>query len=58
MIKHENSEWNVYTEDGKHKLGSHPDKASAMKQLQAIEISKHQHDKGATKPKKKQLGGT
>jgi hypothetical protein len=55
MIKHEGNSWNVYTEDGTKKLGSHPSKQAAMKQLQAIEISKHQHEKGATKPKR-QLG--
>lgn len=50
------SKWGVYTEDGSRLLGEHGSEESARKQLQAIEISKHQHDKGATKPRKKQLG--
>lgn len=48
--------WGVYNEAGTHLLGSHPNKESAMKQLQAIEISKHAGEPGATKPKKKQVG--
>ena len=56
MIKREGSRFNVYDEAGKKKLGSHPTRAQAVKQLQAIEISKHRHDKGATQPRRKQLG--
>lgn len=56
MIKHEKGKWNVYNESGTHQLGSHDSKEEAVKQLQAIEISKHQHEKGTTKPKRKQLG--
>lgn len=57
MIKKVGNEWGVFTHDGKHLIAKHPSKQGAMKQLQAIEISKHQHEPGATKPKKKQLGG-
>lgn len=57
MIKHESGSWNVYNKAGTKKLGSHPNKAKAMAQLRAIEISKHKNEPGATQPKKKkQLG--
>jgi hypothetical protein len=56
MIKKEGSNYNVYDSSGKKRLGTHKTHQSAIKQLQAIEISKHAGQAGATKPKKKQLG--
>ena len=50
MIKKENGKYNVYSKDGKQKLGSHPTHAQALAQLRAIETH-------ATKPKRTvQLG--
>lgn len=40
MIKKEGSKYVVYDSAGKKKLGEHPDKESAVKQVAAIEISK------------------
>ena len=40
MIKKVGSKYNVYDSTGKKKLGSHPTRAAALKQLAAIEISK------------------
>ena len=40
-IRHENNEWVLYTKDGSRVLGKHPTKEAAIKQEQAIEISKH-----------------
>lgn len=40
FIKKSGKKFGVYSESGKL-LGSHPDKASAKKQLAAIEINKH-----------------
>lgn len=44
IIKKQGNNYNVYTKDGKKKLGTHKSKKSAQKQLAAIEISKHKHD--------------
>lgn len=41
-ITHEGGKWQVRSEAGKV-LGEHDSKASAEKQLQAIEINKHKH---------------
>ena len=43
-IKEEDGKWNVYSEEGKL-LGSHPTKAEAQKQLDAIEAHKHMEHK-------------
>jgi hypothetical protein len=53
MIRHQNNKWVVLSEDGSKELGSYETKQEAMKRLQQIEYFKH---KGATKPRKKQLG--
>jgi hypothetical protein len=45
MIKKEGSSYNVYTANGSRKLGSHKTKSSALRQLRAIEWSKHKNDK-------------
>jgi hypothetical protein len=52
VIKHEDGKWCVYSESGK-KLGEHDTKAEAVDQLQAIEISKHKDEEGATQPKER-----
>ena len=41
MIKKVGSKWVVYSKDGSKKLGTHDTKEKALKQLAAIEISKH-----------------
>lgn len=41
IIKKQGDNYNVYTKDGKRKLGSHKSKKSAQKQLSAIEINKY-----------------
>jgi hypothetical protein len=43
MIKNVGSKWEVYSKDGSKKLGTHDTKEKALKQLAAIEISKHIH---------------
>ncbi len=45
MIKKVGTKYNVYTEDGSKLLGSHSNHEDAVKQLQAIEISKHSRGK-------------
>lgn len=41
VIRHEGDEWVLYTGDESRVLGRHPTKEKAVKQEQAIEISKH-----------------
>ncbi len=42
MIKHEGSNYNVYSEDGSKHLGSYKTKEEAVKRLRAIEwFKKH-----------------
>jgi hypothetical protein len=53
MIKKFANKWALHTKDGKKILGIHPTKEAAQKQEEAIEISKHKDDAGATQPKKK-----
>jgi hypothetical protein len=57
VIKHEGGKWCVYSESGK-KLGEHDTEAEAKDQLQAIEISKHKDEPGATQPKERAAGLT
>lgn len=40
MIKKEGNKYNVYDSTGRMKLGSHPTRAEAVKQVAAIEASK------------------
>lgn len=40
-IEHVNGKWVVKPKKGNHVLGTHPTKKAALKQLAAIEISKH-----------------
>lgn len=40
-VEERNGKWVVLNHTKKKVLGTHPDKASAMKQLAAIEINKH-----------------
>ena len=40
-IEHHDGKWVVKPKKGNHVLGTHPTKKAAMKQLAAIEISKH-----------------
>jgi hypothetical protein len=40
-IEHHDGKWVVKPSKGNHVLGTHPTKKAAMKQLAAIEISKH-----------------
>ena len=40
-IQHIDGEWVVYPSAGGNRLGTHPTKKAALKQLAAIEISKH-----------------
>lgn len=49
MIQKRGTHWMVLTHDGTKVLGTHPDKESAVKQLQAIEIAKHQGMTGVPK---------
>lgn len=42
-IKHQGSKWIVTDKKGKKKLGTHTSRKKAVKQLQAIEISKAKH---------------
>lgn len=44
-IRKHGDEWQVTTEDGSKVLGTHPTREEAVKQLQAIEISKHSKGK-------------
>ena len=44
MIKKHGEEFWLYTADGSRILGKHPTKELALKQEQAIEISKHAHE--------------
>ena len=53
MIKKKGDKWQVMNHDGTKVLGTHGDRESALKQLQAIEISKHSGEPGATKPRVK-----
>jgi len=41
MIKKRGNKWVVLDKSGKKVLGTHPSREKAVKQLQAIEISKH-----------------
>lgn len=41
MVRKRGSKWVVLDKSGKKVLGTHPSKEKAVKQLQAIEISKH-----------------
>lgn len=43
MIKREGSKYKLYTSDGSRVLGTHENKKSAIKQEQAIQISKHKN---------------
>ena len=45
MIKKSGSGYVVTDKAGQHILGHHATKAEAVRQLQAIEISKHEHQK-------------
>lgn len=45
MIKREGSKYKLYTSDGSRVLGTHENKKSAIKQEQAIQISKHKKSK-------------
>ena len=40
-IEHRDGKWVVKPKTGDHVLGTHPTKKAALKQLAAIEISKH-----------------
>lgn len=42
-IEHRDGKWVVKPKKGNHVLGTHPTKKAAMKQLAAIEISKHKN---------------
>lgn len=42
-IEHRDGKWVVKPSKGNHVLGTHPTKKAAMKQLAAIEISKHKN---------------
>jgi hypothetical protein len=42
-IRHRGNKWEVTTKDGKKVLGTHSSRKEAVKQLQAIEISKTSH---------------
>lgn len=53
MIRKKGNSWQVLNHDGTKVEGTHPDRESAVKQLQAIEISKHAGEPGATKPRVK-----
>lgn len=53
MIKKVGSKYNVYDSTGKKKLGSHPTRAAALKQLAAIEINKGGRRTPAVKRKPK-----
>lgn len=53
MIKQESKhKFVLYSKKASKALGVHPSKEKAMKQEQAIEISKHAGEKGATKPRR------
>jgi len=53
MIKQESKhKFVLYSKKTGKALGVHPSKEKALKQEQAIEISKHAGEKGATKPKR------
>lgn len=43
MIRHVKGKWVLYTHDGSRVLGTHDTEAEAIKQEQAVEISKHAH---------------
>jgi len=45
MIKREGNKYKLYTSDGSRVLGTHENKKSAIKQEQAIQISKHKKSK-------------
>jgi len=45
MIKREGSKYKLYTSDGSRVLGTHENKKNAIKQEQAIQISKHKKSK-------------
>ena len=45
MIVKKDGKWLVKSEDGKKTLGTHDNKADAVKQLEAIEINKHKGGK-------------
>lgn len=51
MIVKEGNKFLVKTEDGKRTLGRHSDKASAKRQLAAIEINKNKKKEPPTKRK-------
>ncbi len=52
MIKKVGKHYVVYNHTGTKVLGKHGSAMGALKQLQAIEISKNAGEPGATKPKK------
>jgi len=41
-IRHEGNKWNIYSKDGKKRLGSYDSKKAAKKRLQQIEYFKHE----------------
>lgn len=43
MIKREGSKYKLYTSDGSRVLGTHDSRKNAIKQEQAIQISKHKN---------------
>jgi len=45
--------WCVISSDKSKTLGCHGTRAEALKQLQAVEISKHRKEPGATQPRKR-----
>lgn len=45
MIRKKGNKYQVLTEDGKRVLGTHPTRAEAVKQLQAIEANKKRKKK-------------
>ena len=41
MIRQDKGKWKLYAKDGSKVLGTHPSYEKALKQQQAVEISKH-----------------
>ena len=46
MIVKKQGKYVLYSKDGSKRLGTHPSKEAAIKQEEAIEISKHEQNKG------------